>query len=563
MDLKEKKRKEKSKNLVRCFYSHTILSNPPSKLPPNPINGKLRRRKRTTSLPPNPNNAEEDDDIDEDDDDDDDNDVVSQESHEQSPLSRLREQRAKLETLSRRLASELVPIRVHDVLIRGNTKTKDWVIEAELKLLEDAATVQELIRASEIAVARLRSLEIFDSTELTLQAGPSELPHTANVVVDVVETANKISGEFGVYTKPSTSSWTAEGALKYKNLLGYGDLWDASLAYGANQATEVSVGVYAPRLKGLLTPLVARLSMLSQDWQEFSSYKEQLLGLSLGLISTRHHDFVYTLGWRTLTDPSQMSSRSIRRQLGHGLLSSLKYTFKIDWRNSPIRPTNGYAFLSTTHFGGLTPDHRSLRFLRQEFDVRCAIPFGFYNMALNLGISAGAVFPWGHGFMNKPSPLPERFYLGGDFSPVCTLGGPITLWGFKTRGLGPTEPRRRSRDGIIDVNDDSSRWDFIGGDLAATAFADLSFDLPVRWLRDHGIHGHVFAGAGNTAKLTQNEYKRFSAWKFLESFRTSVGCGFVVPTRLFRLEGNFYYILRQNEHDRGKTGFRFSFSAPS
>ncbi|RDX89720.1 Sorting and assembly machinery component 50-like protein [Mucuna pruriens] len=515
---------------------------------------------------PNPSNAEEDDDIDEqedeeeeeDDDDDDDDDVVSQ-----SPLSRLREQRSKVETLSRRLASELVPIRVHDVLIRGNTKTKDWVIEAELKPLEDAATMQELIRASEIAVARLRSLDIFDSTELRLEAGPPELPHTANVVVEVVEIANRTSGEFGVYTKPATSSWTAEGALKYKNLLGYGDLWDASLAYGANQATEVSVGVYAPRLKGLLTPLVARLSMLSQDWLEFSSYKEQLLGLSLGLISTKHHDLVYTLGWRTLTDPSQMSSRSIRRQLGHGLLSSLKYTFKFDRRNSPIRPTKGYAFLSTTHFGGLTPDNRSLRFLRQEFDVRCAVPFGFYNTALNLGISAGAVFPWGHGFMNKPSPLPERFYLGGDFSPVCTLGGPITLWGFKTRGLGPTEPRRRSRDGIIDDNDDSSRWDFIGGDLAVTAFADLSFDFPVRWLRDHGIHGHVFAGAGNTAKLTQYEYKRFSPRKFLESFRTSVGCGFVVPTRLFRLEGNFYHILKQDEHDSGKTGFRFSFSAPS
>ncbi|KAK7311198.1 hypothetical protein RJT34_09180 [Clitoria ternatea] len=518
---------------------------------------------------PNPNNAnaeEDDNNIDDeeedevevevDDNDDDDDDV------DQSPLSRLREQQFKLEALSRRLSSETVPIRVHDVLIRGNTVTKDWVIEAELKLFEDVATVQELLRASEISLARLQSLGIFDSTHLSLEPGPPELPHTANVIVDVVEADSKISGEFGVYTKPSTSSWTTEGTLKYKNLLGYADLWDASLAYGANQATEVSVGVYAPRLKGLLTPLVARLSMLSQDWQEFSSYKEQLLGLSLGLISTKHHDLAYTLGWRILTDPSQMSSRSIRRQLGHGLLSSLKYTFKFDRRNSPIRPTKGYAFLSTTHVGGLTPDHRSLRFLRQEFDVRYAIPFGFYNTALNLGISAGAVFPWGHGFMNKPSPLPERFYLGGDFSPVCTLGGPVTLWGFKTRGLGPTEPRRQSRDGIV-IDDDSSRLDFIGGDLAVTAFADLSFDLPVRWLREHGIHAHVFAGAGNTAKLTQNEYKRLAPRKFLETFRTSVGCGFVVPTRLFRLEGNYYYVLKQGEHDRGKSGFRFSFLAPS
>jgi outer membrane protein insertion porin family len=177
----------------------------------------------------------------------------------------------------------------------------------------------------------------------------------------------------------------------------------------------------------------------------------------------------------------------------------------------------------------------------QEFDLRFAGPFGFYNTALNLGISAGAVFPWGQGFMNRPSPLPERFYLGGDFSPVCTLGGPMTLWGFRTRGLGPAEPQRQSRDVFNDESNDTSRWDFVGGDLAVTAFADLSYDLPIRWLREHGIHGHVFAGAGNTAKITQNEYRHFSPRRFLESFRTSVGCGFVIPTRLFRLEVSLYF----------------------
>ncbi|MCH92413.1 sorting and assembly machinery component 50-like protein, partial [Trifolium medium] len=140
------------------------------------------------------------------------------------------------------------PIRVHDVIIRGNTITKDWVIEAELKGIEDVSTMQELIRASEIALARLQNLGVFESSKLSLEPGPVELPNTANVVIDIVEAVNKISGEFGVYTKPSTSSWTAEGTLKYKNLLGYGDLWDASLAYGANQATEVSLGLYAPRL---------------------------------------------------------------------------------------------------------------------------------------------------------------------------------------------------------------------------------------------------------------------------------------------------------------------------
>ena len=171
-------------------------------------------------------------------------------------------------------------------------------------------------------------------------------------------------------------------------------------------------------------------------------------------------------------------------------------------------------------------------YLWQEFDLRYAVPLGFYRAALNFGISGGIVFPWGNGFLRRPSSLPERFFLGGNISPVCALGGPTALWGFKTRGLGPTEPKRQ----VNDENADPSGVDFLGGDLAVTALADLSFDLPFRWFREKGIHAHVFACAGNVAKLTENEYRKFSVQKFVESLRSSVGVGLVVPTSLFRME---------------------------
>lgn len=37
-------------------------------------------------------------------------------------------------------------IGVHDVWIKVNTKTKDWVIEVELKEIENATIVQEWVR---------------------------------------------------------------------------------------------------------------------------------------------------------------------------------------------------------------------------------------------------------------------------------------------------------------------------------------------------------------------------------------------------------------------------------
>ncbi|XAR65962.1 hypothetical protein NMG60_11011982 [Bertholletia excelsa] len=493
--------------------------------------------------------------------DEDDGDDFEEEEELGSQESTTVSERAKMEKLFRRLATEGVVLRVHDVLIRGNTKTRHLLIDNQVEGVKNASTLQELLQAATVANAQLRRLEIFDSVSITLDSGPPELPATATVLVEVVEAKNPFAAEIGIFSKPEVESCSFEGSLKLKNLFGFGDCWDGSLHYCWDQIPEVSAGVYLPRFKGLATPMLARVYLLSKDWLNFSSYKERALGLSLGIISSGDHDLAYNLSWRNLTDPSQLASGSIRRQLGHGFLSSLKYRYKIDTRNSLLRPTQGYAFVSTSQIGGLVPDYWSLNFLCQEFDLRCAFPLGFYNAALNLGISCGAIFPRGSGFLNMASPLPERFFLGGCYSPVCTLSGPTTLLGFKSRGLGPSEPRRQNRENSNNGSPEThSSWDFIGGDLALTAFADLSFDLPLRTFREAGVHGHFFACAGSLTKITENAFRDFSFPKFHDSFRSSAGFGIILPTRLFRMEVNYCYVLKQLEHSSGKTGVQFSFS---
>ncbi|KAL9231445.1 hypothetical protein vseg_006675 [Gypsophila vaccaria] len=468
-----------------------------------------------------------------------------------------------LNKLANKVTSETITLRVHDVIIKGNSRTKPAVIESIIaNYFTTATSFQELYHSASIVKSKLLSLGIFDDVILTLDAGPTELPRTANVVVEVVELKNVVAGQFGCFTRPGARSWSLEGGLKLKNLFGYADIWDGSLAYNWDQTTQVSAGVALPRIKRWVTPVFARASLLSQDWQTFSSYKEQALGLGFGLLSTRNHELMYNLTWRTLTDPSQMSGASIRRQLGHNLLSSLKYTFKADKRDSSLRPTRGYAFSFSTLLAGLNPDHRSARFVRQELDLRFALPLGFYHTALNFGVSAGLIFPWGKGFLDKPSSVPDRFFMGGNSSPVCSLAGPNSLFGFKSRGLGPMEPRRQTRNQSDSDSSASSERDALGGDLAVSAFADLSFDLPFKIFNENGIHGHVFAATGNLAKLTENEWRKFSAKGFMESFRSTVGCGIVVPTKLFRMEVNYCHIIKQFEHDHGKTGVQFSFSSP-
>ncbi|CAN8257094.1 unnamed protein product [Cochlearia groenlandica] len=469
--------------------------------------------------------------------------------------------RIKAKSLFVRMRDSPVPVRVHDVIVKGNEKTKDYVIEAEVDVVRQATTLQELLKASKVANFNLQSLDIFDSVKITLDSGPHELPGTTNVVIDVVESKSPFTGQIGTSTKSEARSSSLEGSIKYKNIFGYGDIWDGSLAYGCDNSAEVGLGMYLPRFRGRPNPFTSRVYLSTQDWLKFSSYKERALGLSLGILSSKYHELVYNIALRNLIDPTQMASRYIRRQLGHNLVSALKYSFKVDERNSSLRPTRGYSFISTSQIGGLAPDSRTLRFLRQEVDLRYAVPLGFYRAALNFGVSGGLTFPWGNGYKSRASSVPERFFLGGNISPVCSLGEPSALWGFKTRGVGPNEPRREVQDD--ESSSDTYERDFVGGDVAVTAFADLSFDFPLGWFRERGIHGHVFACTGNMAELSENKYKSFTAPKFLETFRSSVGAGIVVPTSLFRMELNYCHILKKQEHDRAKSGFFMTFSTSS
>ncbi|KAG6496231.1 hypothetical protein ZIOFF_044079 [Zingiber officinale] len=481
-----------------------------------------------------------------------------------------------------RLSEGPVRIRVHDVIIRGNGKTKKALIEAEvLDAFRSASSMQELLRAAGLANARLRQLDIFESVTIVLDSGSSELPNTANVIIDIVEVKNPLSGDLVVYTKPEPLELVVhivnqaryrsfEGSLKLKNLFGYGDIWDASGAYEFDGTSEISLGVSLPRFRIIPAPLTTRVLLLSQDWLKFSSYKEHLLGLSVGLISTRKHELTYNLTWCSLLDPSSIPSKSIRSQLGHSLLSSIRYSCKIDHRDSKVRPTRGYAFSSTSQIAGLGPDNRLIQFFRQDFDLRGAIPLGFYNAALNFGVTAGAVMPWA-GFTNSSTPMCERFYMGSHSSPVCKLGRPASLFSFKQRGLGPTDMQRVISSKRIEDKDATSSGrdasgsiasqnrDAVGGDLAVTAFADLSFDLPLKVFRESGVHGHMFINVGNLIKLSE-ELTNFQFHRFLDTFRSSAGVGIVIPTRLFRMEINYCYLLKQSQHDHGKTGIQFSFS---
>ena len=110
-------------------------------------------------------------------------------------------QKLRMNSLLQRMERGPVSLRVYDVIIKGNTKTKDYIIEAEAEELRNVGSMQELLKASQLVNLKLQALDVFDSVKITLDSGPPELPGTANVIIEVVETANPLSGQIGAYTK--------------------------------------------------------------------------------------------------------------------------------------------------------------------------------------------------------------------------------------------------------------------------------------------------------------------------------------------------------------------------
>lgn len=134
-------------------------------------------------------------------------------------------------------------------------------------------------------------------------------------------------------------------------------------------------------------------------------------------------------------------------------------------------------------------------------------------------MSAGLITPFGKEITDLPQNMAYKFHFSTT-SPTSRLGG-LSLFGLKPKGSSLLE---------------TSSSDATGGDIAVTAFADLSFDLPVKFLREKGVYGHVFVNAGNVVRLKENDWKKFSFTGFLNTCRSSTGVGFVLPTKIFRLE---------------------------
>lgn len=162
---------------------------------------------------------------------------------------------------------------IERIEIRGNDRTRDYVIRREFDVSEGDAFNQVLIQR---AKKRLEALDYFEKVDISTVPGSE--PDQVVLVVDVVE---KSTGEFSVGAGYSTGGETAgpsvEGSIAERNFLGRGQYIKVSAGGGKN-SRDYSLSFTEPYFLGRR---IAAGFDIFQQTRNFSKYDSETLGATV------------------------------------------------------------------------------------------------------------------------------------------------------------------------------------------------------------------------------------------------------------------------------------------
>jgi len=441
---------------------------------------------------------------------------------------------------------------IERINVRGNTRTRDYVIRREFDLGEGDAYNRALIDRAE---RRLKNLNYFKTVKITNE--PGSAPDRVVINVDVEE---QPTGEFSVSGGYSTADgFIAEVSVADRNLMGRGNLGKISVTYGQRvrgfDLSYVEPFLFGYRMAGGID-IFARQNLASN----YVSYDSQTIGtnLRLGFALTEEIAFQprYTFYQQKITLPIQFNdcqfspnalinggpgvtpadealrpgggcyangeaTLAVRKELAQGPVnvSLLGYTLSYNSLDNNRNPTSGLYAEVRQDFAGVGGD---VNFIRTAGEVRNYYEV-FSDIVSVVKLQAGNITPWG----GKDLRMLDQFQMG-----------PNLVRGFSPAGLGP-------RDLTPGLTNDA-----LGGSLYWGA--TLEAQTPLYFLpKDIGIKFAAFADAGNLWS-----YKGPTFWDVtgetltvgLDSasmIRSSVGVGLLWDSPLGPLRFDLAYPLKK------------------
>ena len=476
-------------------------------------------------------------------------------------------------------------VYIERINVRGNTRTRDYVVRREFDLTEGDAYNRLLIDRAE---RRLTNLGYFKKVKITNEPGS-----TPDRVVVNVDVEDQPTGSFSIAGGYSTTDgFLAELSVTESNFLGRGQYVRAAVSRGQNsQGFELSftepyfldrrlaagfdlfrkqtnVSSYS-QYQTIVTGGTLRFGLPITDELSFSPrYSLYTTNIKIPNTSSNpYNDCTFPIAGVTplaAADPLRANalyaanplasavsncltngegSLAVKEAQGSRLTSLVGYTFSYNTLDNNKNPTSGIFAEARQDFAGVGGDSK---YLRSTVDAR------YYHEIIDdvvgfARVQGGNIYGYGGDKLR----IVDNFNLG-----------PSLVRGFAPNGIGPR-----------DLNTADNKQASIGGTTYFGASAEVQFPL---WgiPRDIGLKGAIFADAGTLfgykgrtnfgpgACIAQNVAPAFTQGNCLNVrdshvIRSSVGASLLWASPLGPIRFDYAFALTKDSKDV-KQGFRFS-----
>ncbi len=427
---------------------------------------------------------------------------------------------------------------IERIEIRGNERTRDYVIRREFDLSEGDAFNQVLVQR---AKRRLEALNYFQSVEIS--TAPGSEPDQVILVVDIVE---KSTGEFnigaGYTTGGETPGPSIDGGISERNFLGRGQFIKFS-AGGGEDTRDFQLSFTEPYFLGRR---IAAGFDIYRSTRKYDDYESNVTGATIrfGLpitetlstqtaynISQEEYDYDDDCMTDGALDPTKCSvSAAIQDGVANSpwIKSSVSETLtynSIDDVNNPHSGLYASAMVEGAGLGGdaqfvkFTARARYYKTLSEELDVVGLLTVGGGHIA---------------GF-------------GGEGLRTFDLfkNSDRIIRGFEYNGIGPYDPTTNDK---------------LGGNSYLHASAETQFPFPVV-PESFGLRGALFADAatvfGNDVTVANDP--TFTVAGTSMDWRASVGVGLIWASPFGPLRVDYAYPILKKESDDTQS-FNFGIS---
>jgi outer membrane protein insertion porin family len=425
---------------------------------------------------------------------------------------------------------------IERINVRGNTRTRDYVIRREFDISEGDAYNRALVDRAE---RRLKNLDFFKTVKITTEPGSS-----SDRVVLVVDLEEKSTGDFSVSGGYSTTDGAlAEVSISERNFLGRGLFAKASVTYG-QYARGYSLSFVEPYLLDYRVALGLDLFQRQQLPNSYISYGTSTLGFSPRLGFALREDLSlqvrYSIYQQKLSLPSYLAncnnlqnlpdgsanplfnpspafaaangvdlsstgglgcyvdgeaSLPVRKELAGGstLTSSVGYSLNYNTLDNNKNPTDGLIIDFKQDFAGVGGD---VSYLKSAIDAKYYTPLVADIVGL-IHVQSGILNKIG----NTELRMLDHFQMG-----------PNLVRGFAPNGIGP---RDINPFGTADALGGTKYWG-----------ASMELQMPFWFLpKEVGLKGAVYADAGGLY-----DYQGPTTWAATGEFTTPANSNCAKPS---------------------------------